>query len=162
MNMKVENKCILCGSEMTPHRENHALKALPGTVLRDIIVWRCEECGEYEIEIPRLDALLHTVAAMVIERASRLTADEVIFLRDFLGFTQTQLAARLGVAPETLSRYEHGELMGRQTDRLLRMIVAHEIRAEGMADMLADVANDAPEAWRAKIVFKGERWEPAV
>lgn len=162
MDSENENKCVMCAAQLTPHRENYPLKALPGTVLRDITVWRCGECGEYEVEIPRLEALLRTVAGMVIERASRLTADEVVFLRSFLGLTQADLAARLGIAPETLSRYEHGELMGRQTDRLLRMIVAHEIRADRLVDMLADIANDAPQTWRAKIEFRGDRWEPAA
>ncbi len=162
MNIESENKCLICGQKMTPHTENYPLKALQGTVLLDVTVWRCAECGEYEIEIPRLEELMNTVAAMVIGQESRLTGDEIRFLRDFLDLKQTALAAKLGIDSTHLSRAENGDPLGQQTDRLLRMIVAYEIRMEGYADQLETVANTEPTEWRAKIAFRGDHWEPAA
>lgn len=156
-------KCVMCGHKETEKTTgNYPLIALPGTVLVNLEIDTCPNCGERYTSIPRLEALMHTLAAMVIRQESRLTGDEIRFLRGFLDLKQTELAATLGIDPTTLSRAENGDTIGQQTDRLLRMIVAYDIRVEGYSELLAGVAVTPPVEWRAKIVFKGDRWEPAA
>jgi DNA-binding XRE family transcriptional regulator len=58
------------------------------------------------------------------ERGGILSGDEVLALRRRMGWTQTDLAARVGVAPNTVARWERGEMIPSQE-------MARRIMAEG-------------------------------
>jgi putative zinc finger/helix-turn-helix YgiT family protein len=90
-------------------------------------LFRCRNCGE---------AVLDTEANEQISRAFRrqaglLTPEEIRQKREALGLKQKELAERLGVAKETLSRWETGgQVQQRSLDRLLRLYFAlPEVRA---------------------------------
>jgi putative zinc finger/helix-turn-helix YgiT family protein len=115
-------KCTLCGShEMRSTRRNVPYRSLPGTVLVDVEVWECLDCGDYEVVIPALNELERVLAGFVARKPGRLAPAEVRFLRKHLGWSGAHFARHFGVAPETVSRWENGTPMGPQAERLLRV-----------------------------------------
>jgi putative zinc finger/helix-turn-helix YgiT family protein len=120
-------KCPECGANMKTSRENfrHAALGLPGLTLFDVEVSRCPACGEYEVEIPHLEGLIKAIAGELIAKPARLAPEEIAFLRKSMGLSSDDLAKRMGVSKEQVSRWESGKKpMGAVADRLLRMLVA--------------------------------------
>jgi len=120
--------CTRCGSLLgEPERVDVPYRSLPGVTLVGIEAWRCAAWGETEHAIPRIEALNRTIAAALVNKSGRLAAQEVRFLRRVLGWSGKDLASRIGVAPETVSRWENGALsIGETPDKLLRMFVVHD------------------------------------
>lgn len=152
---------------MASTRENFNYKAsgLPVTLV-NVEVRRCSGCGEFEVVIPKIEELHKSIARAVIVKKTRLTPEEVRFLRTHLGWSGTIFASHMGVKPETVSRWEHGhDPMSPLADRLLRLMV---LTQEPVSDYTLDklVGVDA-ESKPAKIKAKASKtgWmtlEPAL
>lgn len=155
------NQCLECGAELQTQRENVPFRALPGVTLLGVPVHRCPECGDFEVEIPRLEDLHRAVAAAVVLKAERLTGAEVRFLRKYLGWSGADFAKVMGTKPETVSRWEAGkQQIGAQADRLLRMLVVHVRPVQDYSvDILANIAGGHPLGQRRALHFDGEHWE---
>lgn len=97
----------------------------------DLAVPRCEKCG---------DMILDTPATMRVEQALRdlvglLSPEQIRHNREALGLTQEQLAASLGIAAATISRWESGyQIQQRAMDRLLRLYFAHANVRQSLSD----------------------------
>src|SRR5678816_954980 len=102
-------KCFHCGGvKAKTTRENEPFNdILPGVVLLNIKVIRCEACGNCEVEIPYMDNLMRAVARAVVKTGGRLTGDEVRFLRTFLELSGVELADLMDSTPSTVSRWEN-------------------------------------------------------
>jgi DNA-binding transcriptional regulator YiaG len=86
--------------------------------------------------IPRLSRLMDTIVRSLIKKEDRLTGKELRMIRGHMGLEGTDFAALLGVARETLSRWENGhEAIGPQADRLVRVVVA---QVKGIKDFAVD------------------------
>lgn len=121
-------RCIQCGGKLTTKRENYRYAAcgLPNVTLIGVEVRRCSKCGDHEVVIPRIEELHRVLAAAVVRQATRLTKDEIRFLRKYLGYSGVDFAKVIGVAPETISRWENGkEKIGTSAEKLIRMLVVH-------------------------------------
>jgi putative zinc finger/helix-turn-helix YgiT family protein len=120
-------KCFECGAEMKERKEtirDHRL-GLSGVVLKDVPVRSCPKCGEKEILFPQIAKLHKLLARVLIAKKSRLVGEEVRYLRKYLGLSGADLALRLGVAAETVSRWENDkDPIGATADRALRLMVA--------------------------------------
>ncbi len=111
---------------MAPSLEDfpYPTSGLPGVVLVGLRVDRCGSCGEYEVEIPGVEALHRALAHAVVKQDSPLTPGEIRFLRKHLAWTGVEMATTFGVTKETVSRWENGrERMSPTADRLLRAAV---------------------------------------
>lgn len=98
--------------------------------------------------IPDLDALAETLAVVRVFLPVRLSAPEVRFLRNAVKMTGRQLAAALGLTPETVSRWENGKVsVGEYTERLLRHVIAAELK-----DRVPALALDPKDLNRLKVV----------
>lgn len=120
--------CIECGGKLTTKPENYRYTAsgLPNVTLVGVDVRRCSKCGDHEVVIPRIEELHRVLAAAVVRQASRLTKDELKFLRKYQGYSGVDFAKVIGVAAETVSRWENGkEKIGATTEKLIRMLVVH-------------------------------------
>jgi putative zinc finger/helix-turn-helix YgiT family protein len=127
-------KCTECGEIMVSTRENRPYSKLPGVLLLGVEVLRCPKCGESEVVIPKPNQLGDLLASHLIEKQYRLVGPEIRFLRAHLGLTGAELARRMGVSPETVSRWENGkDAMGPVADRLLRLLVAGDMPREALA-----------------------------
>jgi putative zinc finger/helix-turn-helix YgiT family protein len=123
-------RCAFCETEMVVRREHHPYKeaGLIGITLLDLEVGRCGRCGYYRLGIRNAEVLHRTIAEILIGKAAQLAGPEIRFLRRCLGLSETNLARRMGVTIETVSRWEHGSSgMRVSADRLLRVISAMEL-----------------------------------
>ena len=147
---------------METRRENHlyAESGLPNVTLLDVEVRQCPRCGERAVAIPRIDELHRVLALAVIHKSARLAPQEVRFLRKYLGWSGSDFARHMGVAPETVSRWENGkEPMGPVADRLLRLMVAHGKPIEEYPlEALTGVAKDDAEPGRLEAFVHGSTW----
>ena len=154
-------KCIHCRVETEEERREVPYDSLPGTTLANVPVRICPECGETYTGIPNIAELDRTLVEMVISQESRLTPEEIRFVRKYLGLSGQDLAARMGVAPATVSRWEHGKQeMTESHERLLRALAVIETPVDDYSKALPGDGLAEPKPWRARIAAAGEKWRP--
>ncbi|MCB9730859.1 MAG: helix-turn-helix domain-containing protein, partial [Deltaproteobacteria bacterium] len=136
-------RCPHCGSGALSAERlvRPVADALPGVVVDGLERWTCGGCGEVMDVWPRAAPLLELVLRLVLAKGSRLSPAEFRWLRERLGWKSNELAARFGVTPEIVSKWERGRSrVSSQADRLLRALVAlhRGVPAEGVCLALAD------------------------
>jgi DNA-binding transcriptional regulator YiaG len=91
----------------------------------------CRYCGErLGVSYPNLEGVLAALALARAQNPQKFGGAEVRFMRKTLKWTARELAARLGVREETISRWEHDrEPIGSGSEKLLRLM-AVELLAE--------------------------------
>lgn len=156
-------KCTECGDVVkvvgTTHR--YAESGLPDVVLHGVEIRKCKACGEEEVAIPDLVGLHQCIAANLVVRKSALTGAELRFLRQFLGHSSKDFAKILGVAAETVTRWQTSErAVPPAVDRLVRVLVMHsEPRTDYTDKMLATIKPDPPKRPRLSLRHRGNTWE---
>ena len=138
------------------------LGGLPHVELHGVEVSRCTACGKEEIAIPRIAQLHRVLAEVFVTQHRMLAAVEVRFLRKHVGLSGGDFAQRMGVARETVSRWETGASpMGAVADRLLRLlVVTHEPTESYAVDDLLRELNDTPAPEHlASVAFQNSRGE---
>ncbi len=122
--------CRVCGDgELEITRKNHRYteSGLSNVVLQDVEARSCPLCGDQQVVLPRVTELHRAIALAVVRTNARLSGAEVRFLRKYMGFSGADFAARMGVDPSTVSRWENGhEPIGSLADRLLRLMVVRD------------------------------------
>jgi putative zinc finger/helix-turn-helix YgiT family protein len=92
---------------------------------------RCEKCGKLVLT----DSANKQITETLRVEANLLPPSVIRHNREMLGFTQKQLAANLGIAEATLSRWETGaQIQQRSLDRLLRLFFAFSNVREALAN----------------------------
>jgi putative zinc finger/helix-turn-helix YgiT family protein len=103
----------------------------------DLRVPRCEKCGK----LVMTDDANRRITEALRAEAKLLSPAAIRQHREALGLTQKQLAARLGLAEATLSRWETGgQIQQRAMDRLLRLFFAFANVRSALADESAYLA----------------------
>jgi YgiT-type zinc finger domain-containing protein len=120
--------CFLCGGTTRVSRKDHRYTVGGGwyvTIERNEHE-TCQKCGEEYVSIFAATKLDRAIAAEIVRKPGLLAPPEVRFLVDcFENMNGSEMAAALGIARETLSRYMQGSYRINPTvDRLLRMLVA--------------------------------------
>ncbi len=142
-------KCDECGGPMTVEPNavrRYDLGGLPHVELHGVEVMRCTACGSETIAIPRVAQLHRVLANRFVNQHRMLAPVEIRFLRKHIGLTGADFAQKMGVARETVSRWETGSNpIGALADRLLRMLVVHHEPSESyVVDDLLSELTDAP------------------
>lgn len=155
-------KCADCGGKLKTTGSTHRYveSGLPGVVLRGVSVRKCQACDSEEVAIPNLVGLHRCIAATLVARKSALSAVELRFLRQFLGHSSKDFAKTLGVAPETLSRWENASRdIPPVVDRVVRLLVVNtQPRTDYSADMLAHIRPTAPKHAHMELRVRGDGW----
>jgi len=68
----------------------------------------CEKCDQRAVLIPEHEGLIAAAAIGRVMMPLKLDGSEIRFVRKALGWTAAQLAERIDVTPETISRWEQG------------------------------------------------------
>jgi putative zinc finger/helix-turn-helix YgiT family protein len=153
--------CIQCGGRLTAKSENYKYAAcgLSNVTLIGVDVRRCSKCGDHEVVIPRIEELHRVLAAAVVRQASRLSKDELKFLRKHLGYSGVDFAKVIGVAAETISRWENGkENIGATTEKLIRMLVVHTQPTRSYPIETLATITEARTPRRLGLRPKGNSW----
>jgi DNA-binding transcriptional regulator YiaG len=124
--LEAEMKCIACGHQTQEQVEDRELQlGLPyHVVAKDSPVHVCVECGARYAGFKAPASTLRSLATWVVQRPGRLHGTEIRFIRNSRGWSQEQLGRRLGVAAETISRWENSKKpVGYQSELALRFLV---------------------------------------
>jgi DNA-binding transcriptional regulator YiaG len=103
--------CSTCGGSTT-HRGYVHVEKVGKYKVKDAtsFAMQCtkEDCGEVELTLNELAGYQRRAAALVLREAPEVDGAVVKYARRALGMKQVDLAARIGCASETLSRWETG------------------------------------------------------
>ena len=121
-------KCRQCGhselEDFTIDSFHYTDSGLSRVYLQDVPARRCPACGTQTVRIRAIARLHRAIAEALIQKHSRFTGEEICFLRKHIGLSGQDFARRMGVKPETVSRWENDRKeIGSSADRLLRMLV---------------------------------------
>jgi putative zinc finger/helix-turn-helix YgiT family protein len=159
-------KCAECGSaDLKVTREDHhyTRSGLSNVWLRNMEARTCRACGARHIPIPRVTQLHRVLAEILVNQRSRLTSEQVRFLRKYLGLSGKDFAARMGVTASQVSRWESDsaeDRIGPVADRLLRLLVMREQPIESYpSERLAEVAEEEPSNVRLDLTARSSGWQ---
>lgn len=162
-------KCIQCGGSMTVRQETRrAYAGLDGVIVEGVQVRHCPHCGEEEISYSNIEQLHAQLALQLAQKEAALTPKEIRFLRTYLGLSGTDLARRMGVTKETVSRWERVDKplpMGPMAERLLRLMsVREQPVTEYPLAQLEHVATTKAAPLRVRLKPKKQGWtvEPSA
>ena len=159
-------KCFECGAKLKITRENYKGRelSLPNLVLLNIEVRRCPKCGAEDVVIPRLTELHAALARYLVGKPGRLAGSEVRFLRQRMNLPCATFARRMGVRPETISRWENGhEPLSPTADRLLRafVVIGEPVKEYSLEQWAScDASPVAVKRYEARLAKK--HWELAA
>jgi putative zinc finger/helix-turn-helix YgiT family protein len=161
--------CDECGAAVTVEHgavRRYEIGGLPHIELHGVEVTRCGACGAESIAIPRIAQLHRVLAHSFVSQHRMLAPVEIRFLRKHVGLSGADFAQRMGVARETVSRWENGtQPMGAIADRLLRMLVVTHEPSESYAvdDILAELTDSpAPKKLASVAMWNSGKagWAP--
>jgi DNA-binding transcriptional regulator YiaG len=141
---KVE--CTNCGATARVVRGSYdfAESGLKRVRLQGIELIVCDQCGNVDPIIPRVNDLMRLLAIAVIAKPYRLAGDEIRFLRKYLRMTGDEFGRLLHINRTNLSKWENDEdRVGAQSDRLVRAIALS--LGDGLRGKLEEVIRKFPE-----------------
>lgn len=164
-------KCAQCGHQMERFEGTHRYheSGLKDVLLMGIPMYRCPSCKETEIEIPHIAELHLLLAFLIVLQPRSLRADEVRFLRKHLGYSQEELASKLGVSRLTITRWENGRTIRHDQDKHLRRFYLDK-RGEELEQLsaikriLSTLIDSLPENKRIRRIHREDwtSWQPHV
>jgi len=160
-------KCKECSGEMTSSREayRYVESGLPNVTLKDVEIRRCPKCGNQEVLIPRVAELHRAIALALVHKPARFLGAEVRYLRKYMGWSGVDFASRMGVNPETVSRWENEkEAISSTSDRLLRLIVVRNWPVEDYSvdDLVKIQDRKDPSPVHLELQVQGRQWQRAA
>ncbi len=117
--------CERCGRRLRlVYRTHHYRESgLPDVYLRRTPMYVCPRHGVQAVALRGIDRLQGEIRSALLARGGPFTGPEVRFLRKYEGWTQRELAARLGVHKITVTRWEiETEPVGAASQQLLHRL----------------------------------------
>jgi transcriptional regulator with XRE-family HTH domain len=129
-------KLCHCGGKLNKQRLAKYVDkrlGLPGvsiTLFNAVVMEKCALCEEVAgVTISNLEGLVATVALTRVKHPARLNGGEILFLRKAMEITGKELAAKLGVNEQTMSRWINDQdPIGGQSEKALRRLVGDELK----------------------------------
>jgi transcriptional regulator with XRE-family HTH domain len=128
--------CCECGGTMKGQIENYRYlqSGLKNVLLKGILVFRCKDCGAEVPEFTGASSLHSLIGIRLLFNDSRLSGDEVRFLRKLVGYSATELAQLAGTSKFVVSRWENQDTFGEHTDRLVRLICLNKMLRDSLPE----------------------------
>lgn len=130
------SKCYECGETMAGRLENYRYVecGLPSVVLKQVLVFRCKKCGAVKAQICAASVLHRIIAYAIMSKETRLSGLELRFLRKVAGYSATDFAVVAGTSKSVVSRWEHSAALGKQSDRLARLLCAQKLLSDSLSE----------------------------
>jgi putative zinc finger/helix-turn-helix YgiT family protein len=141
----------------------YTMGGLPHVTLNGVTRSVCPN-GHESIGIPKISQLHALIVSVLVTKRTRLAPEEMRFLRKYLGFDQAEFAKRMGVAAESVSRWETGHvLMSPTAERLLRLMVVTQepVNDYRMLDLFAALQGKREPA-RMRLTHSSHNWKSAT
>lgn len=156
-------ECVQCSGRMRVWSEaQQSYAGLEGVIVEEVQVAHCLDCGEEELSYSNIEQLHTQLALQFARKEAALTPREIRFLRTCLGLSGTDLARRMGVTKETVSRWERTDkplTMGPMAERLLRLMAVREQPVtEYPLERLEHVATTRAAPLRVRLRPKKQGW----
>lgn len=158
-------ECLMCGANMKKNKSSayhYTECGLSKIYLEGIQVWSCtnSECEEEELEIPNIEELHELMAINLASQRHKLLPEEIRFLRSYLGFSGADFANIIGVTPETVTRWEKGQVnMKEASERLLRVLVLSKVGPfRNYEDLAIFATNQRKTAPKRSFKITKEQW----
>jgi DNA-binding transcriptional regulator YiaG len=117
---------------------------LPNVTLVNIDIIQCDQCGNKDPIIPRLNELFAALALAIVKKPCPLNGADVRFLRKFLKMTGEQFASYLDVTKSHVSKWENGaDPVGGQSDRAIRAVTV--CLGENLKDHIEEIVRTFPD-----------------
>ena len=125
-------KCVMCDNQKPLKSKSVTMKykecGLDNVTLHGVAIHRCNQCGEEYYGFGDLEQLHTIIARVLVFKKDLLDGKELRFLRTYLGFSSSVFAERVGIAKETLSRFENKKQPITKTfDLLVRALVTTKL-----------------------------------
>lgn len=104
-------KCYQCNTTMEVIKDQpytYDTCGLDNVIIFGIPQYKCHECGEVYVSVPKIKQLHQVVAVSLCCQKERLSGKELRFLRKEMRLKASEFAAVLSIDPSTLSRIENG------------------------------------------------------
>lgn len=150
-----------CGQAASVSREARYYEELPEVIVDSLEVHRCAACGE-SIVIRRLTSLRAALRAALLQKHDRLTGEEIAFLRQSMGWMESDMARCLGADEEQIRSWERHEApMDLKAERIFRLMVAAMKEVALPIELVAALSDQtAPLCARARLTPEGWVVEP--
>jgi len=131
-----------------------------------VLQYKCENCGEAYVEIPRINELHLLIGSNIVCKRELLMGAEVRFLRKEIGMKSKDMAGALSISTEVYSRWENGkQVVGACHDKSLRMIYVMSesesigrVLSKDIQSILNDIAVKKAPAKSKKVQFTPSEW----
>lgn len=111
---------------------------------------QCGECDHSVDVVPNQESLVAAVALLRVHLPHKLSGKEIRLLRLAMKVKAIDLAKKLGVTAEALSRWENGDAIGNAAEKCLRLTVALDMEAKAPAidiDLAAIMSMEISPVW---------------
>lgn len=148
----VEESCEQCGNQTRlglVKKYHFTESGLDNIYLLSVPALHCDACGFESVMIPSPKRIQKDIANALANQASKLSGQEVRFLRKYLELSINEIAEVFSVRRETVSRWENGaETIGDIPERLLRCLALQSRSSRpSLMQLLRSIQSnqDAPE-----------------
>lgn len=124
------NMCAKCGASGTALTRtrmatyDETILGNPVSLENGVDQFVCSKCGHTVVAVANQEGLIAAVALCRILLPYKLNGQEIRLLRMALGLKGIELAKKLDVTPEAVSRWENGEVIGNPKEKTLRLVIA--------------------------------------
>ena len=159
MTQSKTHECTGCGQPLTPALRSYRYteSGLSNVILQGVKIADCPACGNSDVIIPRMAKIHRAIAQALAKSPTRLTGEQLRFLRNHLGRSGQELARYLHTDKTKISKWERGEdRIGPATDRLIRLL-ATALDSElsrsilSVAEHLPQISDDTSKSWEMHI-----------
>jgi len=160
---RTKRKCRKCGEiAVVVSRKEHryAECGLRTVLVKGMEIRTCSACKARQVVVQRVLELHQAIAMTLVRKRTRLAGDEIRFMRKHIDWSGKDLARHMGVAHETVSRWEHErEFMSAMADRLFKLIVVLKCgqTADFAIERLLEIAVTTEAEWATFQDVEG-RW----
>ena len=128
---KLCDGCGLVVSETKVPAHTTSKYGIPITLVESAIQITCGCDDDIDISVPYEKKLIQAAAFYRATVPDRINGTELGFFRTTLGYSSKDFSSELGVAPETLSRWESDQQkMSASHEKLARMLVVFGLKGE--------------------------------
>lgn len=136
--------CDVCNSPSV-HRKStfaelyhYTESGLPNVYLVNVDVYRCEQCGIEVASIPYPRELHLLIVTDTLRKPSPMTGDEFRFIRKTLMMQPKEFADLLAVETQAILDWQKAKTLNRQSDSLVRFVVAKVLGQQGEVEERVD------------------------